>query len=620
MAEEDVDPIFGPSGLGRLPSNVAKEETSSSQQSSSQQSSSQQSSNNPVIPAGAIYELLRQAGFDKGQAEIMVAIAYGESTFDTTSLNMKGGDNSYGLFQINMIDWLGPAREKIYSSEEFRETYNLDGEWETLGYDTLFDPRWNIAAAHHTFVEAVGMAKTREAGYETGYDPWTVYRNGSYKSNLYRGKEASATNHRDGDGSDSSGSQFNLNKIYDPISSSTEFDPTYQPITFPNTESANPDDYYTEGNDFTLVENNDDINETTQNNSGLFVDIPEEATELLEEALRGEAGDFSDISFLEEQFGAIGFWMNQERENLLVGINENGVAIPFDPNDPSMTSSMSLIEYAEQESIQGDTPIGETRLAALVLFTTWGQTNNKHQRAFDIYYAKLNNAEQNEYLDPVIKNIEQALKTLGYSEENEAGFLTYTGLYPNQIKQLAVKIERLNKSQDINYINNIVNAEVNHQQMQNEYNDFEASVEEKISSASDYYVKVNDAVAREWAEDIFVGNRTEDEWVQFLKHRAYADYPHLEEPLMQLNMTPKQYFASTEMSIEDLLGEEINLSDSKWSPIMNHTDENTGAIRSMATWEAENWVRSQDDYLRSNKGQNKMYQLVNTIATAFGKA
>ena len=571
-----------------LATNVTEEKTSSNRM--------EQRVLPNIVPAKDIYKFLIEVGFNQDDALVMLAIAYGESTFNSKAINMKNDDNSYGLFQINMINEegyeLGVERENKFSSKWFKEKYNLEGEWED--YDTLYNPYWNIAAARQIWEEE----KKYRSG--DGFKPWSVYTSGKYLNHIDRLKEEIGA--------------------VNPISPSTEFDPTYQPITFPTTESANPDDYYTDGNEFTLVENNDDINETTQNNSGPFVDIPEEATELLEEALRGEAGDFSDISFLEEQFGAIGFWMNQERENLLVGINENGVAIPFDPNDPSMTSSMSLIEYAEQESIQGNTPIGETRLAALVSFTTWGQTNNKHQKAFDVLYAKFNNAEQNEYLDPVIKNIKQALKTLGYSEENEAGFLTYTGLYPNQIKQLAVRISRLNKSQDINYINNIVNAEVNHQQIVNQYNDFEASVEEKISSASDYYVKVNDGLAREWAEDIFVGNRTEDEWVQFLKHRAYADYPHLEEPLMQLNMTPKQYFASTEMSIENLLGEQINLSDSKWSPIMNHRDENTGAIRSMATWEAENWVRSQDDYLRSNKGQNKMYQLVNGIATAFGKA
>ena len=151
-----------------------------------------------TVTAGAIYGILRSVGFTQSQATTMVAIARAESGFNSNATNMVGPDNSYGLFQINMIGNLGPAREAIYSSEEFKEQYGLSGEWQ--GYETLLDPRWNIAAAHHTFEEARRM--TNAGNYETPFDPWSVYTNGAYEQFLPMGEEARRTSIQDGDGSD----------------------------------------------------------------------------------------------------------------------------------------------------------------------------------------------------------------------------------------------------------------------------------------------------------------------------------------------------------------------------------------------------------------------------------
>ena len=80
--------------------------------------------------------ILAEAGF-KGEAlKIAWAIAMKESTGRPYShnKNRKTGDNSYGLFQINMIDSLGPAR---------RKQFNLSSN------EMLFDPLVNAKIAYH---------------------------------------------------------------------------------------------------------------------------------------------------------------------------------------------------------------------------------------------------------------------------------------------------------------------------------------------------------------------------------------------------------------------------------------------------------------------------------------
>jgi hypothetical protein len=80
-------------------------------------------------------EILQTAGFRGKSLKIAWAIAMKESTGRPYShnKNRKTGDNSYGLFQINMIDSLGPARRK-----QFGISSN----------DMLFDPFLNSKIAY----------------------------------------------------------------------------------------------------------------------------------------------------------------------------------------------------------------------------------------------------------------------------------------------------------------------------------------------------------------------------------------------------------------------------------------------------------------------------------------
>ncbi len=80
--------------------------------------------------------LLKEAGFEGQNLKEAWAIVMKESTGRPTAYNgnRSTGDNSYGLFQINMIGDLGHAR---------RELFNLKSNKD------LFDPLTNAKAAHY---------------------------------------------------------------------------------------------------------------------------------------------------------------------------------------------------------------------------------------------------------------------------------------------------------------------------------------------------------------------------------------------------------------------------------------------------------------------------------------
>jgi hypothetical protein len=101
-----------------------------------------------------IRQLLTDAGFKKNgvDTEIMVSIAFAESGGETTAHNNKPPDDSYGLWQINMLGKMGPSRRKQFGITDNKQ---------------LFDPRINARAAKKIYDSQ-------------GLNAWTTYTRGTY--------------------------------------------------------------------------------------------------------------------------------------------------------------------------------------------------------------------------------------------------------------------------------------------------------------------------------------------------------------------------------------------------------------------------------------------------------
>lgn len=115
----------------------------------------------PTLSASEIAGYAIGAGFSRrnkhrGVREdvLAVAIALGESGGNPNAHNPRPPDNSYGLWQINMIGNLGPAR---------RQQFGISSN------EALFNPATNARAAYQVF---------KDAG--NSFRPWSVYTNGTY--------------------------------------------------------------------------------------------------------------------------------------------------------------------------------------------------------------------------------------------------------------------------------------------------------------------------------------------------------------------------------------------------------------------------------------------------------
>jgi cell wall-associated NlpC family hydrolase len=107
----------------------------------------------------SLIQTLQQAGFRGDALRTAWAVAMAESggRADAHNPNASTGDNSYGLFQINMLGGLGPARLKQYG---------------LASNEALLDPTTNARVAF------------RMSGGGRDWSPWSAFKSGAYKKYL----------------------------------------------------------------------------------------------------------------------------------------------------------------------------------------------------------------------------------------------------------------------------------------------------------------------------------------------------------------------------------------------------------------------------------------------------
>jgi len=106
------------------------------------------------------------AGFADRGASIMAAIAMAESGGRSAehNNNPRTGDNSYGLWQVNMLGGMGPER---------RRAFGIGSN------EALFDPAVNASAARKVFESQ-------------GFGAWSVFKSGAYRQFLPAAMRAQA--------------------------------------------------------------------------------------------------------------------------------------------------------------------------------------------------------------------------------------------------------------------------------------------------------------------------------------------------------------------------------------------------------------------------------------------
>lgn len=107
-----------------------------------------------AMPATDIARVAYEAGFRGEALATMVAIALSESSGNPRAHNPVGRDNSYGLWQINMLGGMGESRRKQFGLQSDED---------------LWDPATNARVAY-------ALVQGRRGGFQD----WSDYTNGRY--------------------------------------------------------------------------------------------------------------------------------------------------------------------------------------------------------------------------------------------------------------------------------------------------------------------------------------------------------------------------------------------------------------------------------------------------------
>lgn len=116
-----------------------------------------------TLTATQIAEHAYKAGFRGHALTTAVAVAMAESGGNPHAHNGTPPDNSYGLWQVNMLGSMGPAR---------RHEFHLHSN------SQLFDPDQNAKAAYEI------------SSHGKSFGPWSTYTNGAYKKHLAAAEKA----------------------------------------------------------------------------------------------------------------------------------------------------------------------------------------------------------------------------------------------------------------------------------------------------------------------------------------------------------------------------------------------------------------------------------------------
>jgi hypothetical protein len=128
-----------------------------------------------------LVRLAKEAGFSDTQAPIMASIAASESSGNPSAHNPNAqtGDNSFGLWQINMLGRMGPERRRMFGIQSDEE---------------LFDPKVNARAAKKIFDMQ-------------GFNAWSDYKNNKYMAYMGTAQRAISESGTSGQSSTSQATQ-----------------------------------------------------------------------------------------------------------------------------------------------------------------------------------------------------------------------------------------------------------------------------------------------------------------------------------------------------------------------------------------------------------------------------
>lgn len=319
-----------------------------------------------------------------------------------------------------------------------------------------------------------------------------------------------------------------------------------------------------------------------------------------------EAANREDVeAFLRGQFGGFEFFLNKHDAELHVGLTSDGLIV--DADDPSAMTTKNVLDVIVE---QGLTDPG--RIEGALGHTQWWQTTDAQARVFDVTYENLNELERLEYVEPTMDLIREELQFLGAEMSDE------------ERQELAADLMRLGDQGDQETVRDMIIDRLESfdrafDPSASSLSDFAAARDEIEEMSRRYFVPIDTATAGQYAQDIYLGDRTSTQIEQYFKEHAVSKFPTLENAIKG-GFTPEEYFAPYKYEIERMLGRpNVNLYDEFADVIEYFPDTGGDQPRPMTMHEVRKYVRGLPEWQQSYQGQQSAEALAFAIGKTFGE-
>lgn len=317
-----------------------------------------------------------------------------------------------------------------------------------------------------------------------------------------------------------------------------------------------------------------------------------------------EPEDDSTASEIEQllasQFGGFSFFLQKHRDDLMIGVTADGTVVNAD--SPDAVSTKNVLDYIVDEGITA-----VTRVKGILENTKWWQDTDSAMRAFDTRWMEMSEPEKQEFLEPIIDNLEKEAQFLGAEIDPSAAY------------DLAKTIARLGEQDDTEYIRGALVAELEYDpSVDAGVSDFAASVDDVQAMSRRYFVPISETDAAAFAQEIYTGERTAGSMEQYFKEMAINTFPALQTSI-ENGVTPEQYFAPYKYQIEQMLDRPNVDIYEEFPELVSFQPEGGGPVRPMTLSEARKHIRGQREWQNSEQGTNAARALSNAIGQTFGE-
>ena len=317
-------------------------------------------------------------------------------------------------------------------------------------------------------------------------------------------------------------------------------------------------------------------------------------------AAQQEADRDEIYQLLTEQFGGASYFFRNHATNMLIGITGDGSIVSYD--DPEAETQKGLMDYIVKNGITSP-----ARVKGLLQKTEWWQTTDKERRFFDVSWGEMSGPEQAEWLEPVTKALQDEAQYLGVELSDERAF------------ELGQMLAMEGNGDDQEEIRKILFDEDVYTGISAEISGFAGAQDAVQQLAYTYYTPIDDDSARDWAEKIYTGESTQEEYEQFLKSTAVSRFPTLDKVINQMGVTPQQYFAPYKQQIEQMLGRQVDLLD-EFSDVIEYMPDTGGTTsRPMTLSEVRKFVRATPEWQETDDAKDQARALAFSIGQSFGE-